>query len=273
MVKQFMSMGKLMLLLQEPESVSKVKIDTSNLITTNSQGDSYELNAKEKLITTQYIFQHFNSAVTVVHQEDQQLDYEIEYLIAGKDNDYENLEAIADRIIGIRVIANTAYLLMNPEKMEEAFRLAAILAGASALPPVVIGVQLAIIAAWAYAESLVDAKILLRGDKVPPVKTGETWNLSLEQLVKLTISDSNKENATGQSYDDYLKIFLTMDGEKNLPLRMLDLMQLNLTIENPDLSLSNCIYSYQVNGRVSHNSRFAALPFSYEIIQSQFIHY
>lgn len=271
LISQFKSMGKLMLLLDDPGSVSKVKVDTSELVTSDSKG-TYSLGAKEKLATMQYIFQHFNSATTQIHEENQQLDYEIEYLIAGGDNDCDNLESIVDRIIGLRVIPNAVYLFTSPEKMEEALTLATTIAGATALPPVVFGVQVAIIAAWAYAESLVDIKILLQGNKVPAIKTNETWNLSLDQLAKLTISKGSKENTEGQSWDDYLKMFITLDSGKHV-LRMLDVMQLNLTIENPDLRLSNCIYSYQVNGRVSLLPKFASLPFPHEISQHQSIHY
>ena len=43
------------------------------------------------------------------------LQYETEYLIAGKASDRENLKAVANRILGLRFLANYVYLSGSSE--------------------------------------------------------------------------------------------------------------------------------------------------------------
>lgn len=53
---------------------------------------------------------------------------EVEYLIAGKDNDYDNLTCVVNQIILHRLPVNMAVLLSDAEKMAEISSMAATLA-------------------------------------------------------------------------------------------------------------------------------------------------
>ena len=46
--------------------------------------------------------------------------------------------------------------------------------------PVTTALTAALLAAWAYGESLLDVRILLAGGKVPAVKTKESFQLTLK---------------------------------------------------------------------------------------------
>ena len=67
-------------------------------------------------------------------------------------------------------------------------------------------VSLALQAAWAFGESLMDVRQLLAGGKVPLVKTGATWMVSINQLAKLTelLKNGKSVEQKGMTYHEYL---------------------------------------------------------------------
>lgn len=107
---------------------------------------------------------------------------EVEYLIAGRDNDYDNLQAVVNRIVLHRMPVNMAVLLTDPEKMAEIDSIALTL---SLAPGITYGAaKYLLVACLSYAETLVEIRSLLAGHKIPLVKTGAEWT------VDLTVSES-----------------------------------------------------------------------------------
>ena len=95
------------------------------------------------------------------------------------------------------------------------------------MPGLVKAIQTALLAAWAYGESLLDVRILLAGGKVPMVKTGESWRLSLERLGELTqvLGECDEGGGEGCSYEDYLWMLLASGKKSAYPMRALDLLE------------------------------------------------
>ena len=81
-------------------------------------------------------------------------------------------------------------------------------------------VSLALQAAWAFGDSLLDVRQLLTGGKVPLVKTGDTWMVSLHQLAKITelLKNSRAVEQKGMTYQEYLGILLisASDSYRNI---------------------------------------------------------
>lgn len=84
-----------------------------------------------------YLLEHFPDAAEYLAEGKESgawLDYQLEYLIAGKDTDIANLEAVCGRLLAIREGMNYAYLLSDSAKVAECAALAAALVGATMIP-------------------------------------------------------------------------------------------------------------------------------------------
>ena len=95
--------------------------------------------------------------------------------------------------------------------------------------PAALVTQKALLSAWALAESINDYRLLIDHHKVPVMKSDATWAVDLDSVVANT---SDKYIYTGvdqgQTYDEYLSLFLCgMDGRVRL-LRIMDLIQINM---------------------------------------------
>lgn len=174
-------------------------------------------------------FSHFNNA-----ERETTLSYECEYLIGGKKSDKENLEVVCRRIMQIRMLANYGYLLTDEGKKGEAEILATALCLLIEAPQLIGLVKHAILLAWAYGESVVDVRVLLKGKKSPFIKTKDTWQLQLANLVKLGTEQEKtgeKDDGEGLRYQDYLYGLLLLERNETLSMRSLDLIESNLHIK------------------------------------------
>ena len=79
----------------------------------------------------------------------------------------------------LRFAPNYVFLQADSAKKAEAEALAATLCTLLAVPAIIDAAAQMILLAWAYGESVVDIRSLLKGNKVPLVKTGESWQLQL----------------------------------------------------------------------------------------------
>ncbi len=218
-----------------------------------------------KALTGQYVFDHFHSYTDRFCEGI--LDYEIEYIIAGKNNDKENLEEIVNKIMLIREGFNLAYLLKDSAKREEAYVMAAAITGFTGMPVVIRITQFVIMTAWAYAESVVDVKNLLSGYRVAIIKNSSEWNLSLEGIKSLCSDDKEKEKRTGLSYDDYLRFFLFHEDRALLVYRILDMIQLNMNHKyNDNFRISECILEVEILADYEVKRVFTGLGFVKNII-------
>ena len=87
----------------------------------------------KKLLFHEYILKKFGNAVEE-EKEKRSLAYEVEYLLEGKTSDQENLEAVLNKLLLIRMGLNFVYLQTDTAKQAEAGAMALALATAVALP-------------------------------------------------------------------------------------------------------------------------------------------
>lgn len=130
-----------------------------------------------------YMMQHLTDYTSMEHATDP-LRYQLEYVIGGKNTDQENLKAVVYRLLAAREAANMMYLLQDPTRQAEIHEMALVICAAIGFPALEGIVSLALQAAWAFGESLLDVRQLLTGGKVPLVKTGDTWMVSLQAICK-----------------------------------------------------------------------------------------
>ena len=92
--------------------------------------------------------------------------------------------------------------------------IAAALAGFTANPAIIKTVQIAVVGAWAYIESIQDIRALLMGGKI----AGEVKTVDDRFVASITVvskpDKKAKECSNGLKYQDYLKqiLFFKKDG-------------------------------------------------------------
>jgi len=181
------------------------------------------------LLFGEYVMEHFKAATD--EEDTGILDYQIEYILGGKESDKENLETVVRKLLLLRFVPNYAHLQTDSEKKAEAEALALTLCALLAAPAVTEAAAQVILLAWAYGESIVDIRSLLKGNKVPLVKSKESWQLQLSSLMTLgTEEDANDgmDVEEGMDYRDYLRMLLFLRNREITGMRALDLIEQNL---------------------------------------------
>ena len=220
----------------------------------------------EKFIFQEYLLQYMGRYGT--EYEEDALRYQVEYLIAGKDSDMENLRSVANRLCALREAANAMYLLSNDTKRGE-IKVAAQIACVMILQPQLIPiVEGAILLAWAYAESIYDIKSLLAGGKVPLIKDDRSWHYSLSAALEGDLKDQTQDGG-GLAYKDYLRIFMMLTDTDTLTARAMNMVEADIrkTPGNAAFRLDGCYDAVEAYIRVG--SRYG---FQYEIIRQKSYH-
>ena len=188
--------------------------------------------------------------------------YQIEYILAGKDTDWQNLEYVAKRLLRWREVANFLYLLTDAAKIAAAEALALSLTAVCMCPELAEPVKYTILLAWAYVESLQDVKTLLAGGRVPIVKTASDWKTGIDSLTDVRGSLTQESGGRGLNYKEYLQIMLFLENQEKRTFRAMDIMEMDIrrTAGNAGFRLDACFDTYQADMSVS--SRFG---YSYEM--------
>lgn len=239
-VQNLKNRGLLTLICEHPEALSDRCVTVEGLpsrrnLGKGNWGDADGVKATDKVFFTTYLAEHFSDFTD--GEEEQVLLYEQEYLLSGCVSDEENLEKACKLILSIRMAANYGYLLTDTVKQAEAEAMALTLCSILTVPGITEIVKHAILLAWAYGEGIVDMRVLMKGRNVPAVKTSETWQLQLANLVKLGTEEEAVEelqNMSGVSYQQYLTALLLMGNRENICMRSLDLIESNLQIKTDE---------------------------------------
>ncbi|MDO5344739.1 MAG: DUF5702 domain-containing protein [Lachnospiraceae bacterium] len=215
-------------------SVSEKKVTKKDLASKRSgQKGTLELKRKHSGLTSdllfrEYLLDHFPDYLS--EESSGKLDYQIEYMIAGKKTDEANLKSVARRLLLLREGLNYFYCAGNPEMSAEAGKLAALLIGWTGVPALVSILKHALLLGWAYGESLMDVRTLLDGGRIPLIKSENTWAVTLEKLGQLNelLEQGGSERQEGLAYKDYLRILLNLQSISVQKKRGLDMVEINL---------------------------------------------
>lgn len=181
-------------------------------------------------------------------KENRYLSNEIEYLIVGKANEYQNVEGSRQRLIGLRVVLNMAYLLTDTEKRLEIEAIANTVGGIL-LPGIGNGIAFGVLlTAWSYGEAIADYRTLLQGGGIPIWKTEASWQTSLSNIISMDFSDETERREGGLSYEHYMRLLLYMVGQETLLSRIQDLLYLN----HQKKSMDEYITGFSIEGAVQH---------------------
>ncbi len=220
--------------------ISEKRISLGEMVSHRSLNKGYgnfadeEQNTKtlSMLLYGEYVLEHF--AMATDENQTGALDYEVEYILEGKASDRENLEAVAGKLLLLRFASNYGYIQTDSVKKAEAEAMALSLCTLLAVPAITEAAKQVILLAWAFGESVVDVRSLLKGNKVPLLKTKESWQLSLSSLLTLGTENDQSDGADvegGLKYKDYLRILLFLEKRETAGVRTLDLIERNLITE------------------------------------------
>ena len=259
------------LVLEDTAAVSAVKVDLGEYIShrpdrmsgTGLCGEVIESGGEaSELVFQVYLFE--KCGYYGQEMEKSLLKYQIEYILAGEDTDWQNLEEVAKKLLLWREAANVLYLLSDSAKVAEAQAMAAALAAVTLMPALMEPVKYTILFAWAYVESLQDVKTLLNGGRVPIVKTAADWKTGINGIKDVRGSLTEESGGTGLNYKEYLQVMLFLQDAKTRTERAMDIMEMDIrrTPGNARFRLDGCFDVYKA--RLSVTSRFG---YSYEIIR------
>ncbi|MBD5488755.1 MAG: hypothetical protein HDR13_08160 [Lachnospiraceae bacterium] len=262
------SSGVLNLVLEDPTQVSAVKVSLDDYIShrplmqgTGMCADAAAVSGEpNELVFEAYLFE--KCGYYGQELEKSLLKYQIEYILAGKDTDWQNLEYVAKRLLRWREVANFLYILTDASKVSAAETLALSLTAVCMCPELAEPVKYTILLAWAYVESLQDVKTLLAGGRVPIVKTASDWKTGIDSLLNVRGSLTQESGGRGLNYKEYLQIMLFLENKEKRTFRAMDIMEMDIrrTAGNAGFRLDACFDTYQADLSVS--SRFG---YSYEM--------
>lgn len=227
--KAWKEKGILELVLEDTSQISKQQQDFRDglllrELETGNYEKTQEINWKDRIFLQQYLVRYMSNFRKV--EDNRALSYELEYLIAQKNSDVENLKVVAAKLLAIREAANFLFLISNPEKMAKAEEVALLFVGASANPVLIQVVKIALLTAWALAESILDVRAILAGKKIALLKSEEAWTVELEQIGALAEGFAMaKDNPQGLSYEQYLGILVFFEKEETLGMRAMNLQE------------------------------------------------
>jgi len=258
------------LVLADPQALSGKKAELgglpSNRTLLSGKGPRgrYDGNLENDVFFLAYLLEQFPNAADYLadgKEPGNWLDYQLEYIIAGEDTDIANLEAVCRRLLVMREGMNYAYLLTDSAKVGECEALAAALVGITLIPGLVEAMKQVLLLAWAFAESVMDVKILLSGKRCAFWKSGDTWKTSLSgALDPGGLETPAGEDDQGLLYKDYLGILLTLCSREKKAMRSLDAIEgvIRRLPGNQGFYADQCVDGFQVRAVIRNGRELTA---------------
>lgn len=207
----------------------------------------------DKVFLVEYMREKFSSYEDLLDKSadenanEELLDYQLEYILCGKNSDYQNLKSTVNRILLIREAANALYLPTDQQKMNEMKTVGQGVEALTGCPGLGSVVVATLICAWSYWESMEDIKALLRGESIPILKNSTTWKTNFESFMSgkevSTSGNKDKQSPDELSYEDYVILMLYLKNETLATYHCMDLMEMSIrqTEGNENFRMDGCI--------------------------------
>lgn len=169
---------------------------------------------------------------------------EVEYLLQGKENEYQNVNGTRQKIVALRTAMNMLYLLKDSVKRAEIEAMAAAIGGIL-LPGIGNGILFGVIlTVWSMGEAIVDYRLLIDGGKVPLFKGDADWKTDLSTILSMEVTNESEKQETGLAYHQYLRFLLYMVDQETLLQRIQNLLYLN----HQRQSLAEAVTCFSIEG-------------------------
>ena len=257
--KELLDKGILSLVVEETDNISNTKIQHSNLPSDFIEYKKKDITdaLKNKTMLCLYSGEKFGNYIH--NKKGNYLSYEQEYIICGNDDDRSNFAGTIEKIVGIRNVETLAYLITDKEKQAEISAVALSASTALGLPVLEPIIKAVLNEAWAFAEAINDAKLLVKGESIDIIKKKNNWNTSLKNLLK----SSGKGTSGGKTvdYEQICKLLILQKKEEEISYRIMDLIQFNISKKyNPEFKMIKCYQEIKFNAVYETVPLFAAMP-------------
>ncbi len=263
-LKRIRKMGLLDLIVPAQKGISDNQVEKGELLSERSIQKGMSMPGtikKDTSYSSRLLFQQYLSDKLGNYMEPAAggLQYQMEYLLCGKNSDRENFKSVAGRLLLIREGVNAACLLADSGKRAQIQSLALAIASGFLIPPAAVIIEAALLLCWSFAESILDLRELMHGGKVPLIKNPSDWQISLENLPNLLegLDTQRKSSEDGISYEDYLQILLLSQSKKEKLERGMDMVELSVrkTTGRQGFRLDHCIEAAEISVDVKANGR------------------
>ena len=260
-LKQYMKMGVLGLVAGE-EALSSAAAEPGTLMSQRTRAQGFgSLSPEipkvtgEALLFNEYVLDRL-PCLTQGERVPGAFAYQCEYVLAGKNEDRENLKSVLERLL-LRFGMNFTYLLSSGQRQAEAEALAAVICGVLAIPMLTELMKTAIVLLWAYEESLMDVRLLCKGEKVVFVKTDETFQCTVERLFSFSVEDGASQQA-GMDYVGYVRLLLALTPLEERTLRCMDMAEQTIRIgkNRPDFCLDTGVFAVRARAEFTLSPLF-----------------
>lgn len=171
------------------------------------------------------------------------LEYQVEYIIAGNDNDRDNLEEIVWKIFLVRCGGNYVFYHQDQERLASAEAKAILTAGITGNEALIQIVKELFLLAEAVGEGIRETGEIFRGEKLPFIQNGvlSEWKAG---------------------YREYLLLFLQMTGAEEKVFRCMDVLEMEMRkipgCEN--FRFDHCTDCFEMQWTYRFDSLFLQIP-------------
>ncbi len=244
--------------------------------------DSQELN-QDKLMEQassessadklEYIYYADKVLASYVDSDYKTVHYGLEYLVAGKETEKENLAYVVRQLLIIRTLVNMAYVSTNTLFQSKSLATATAIVGFTGIAPLITATQWLILTILAFEEACIDVTALLAGKKVPLIKSPADFKMKYEEICSVSYSffkrkgKSYKKADEGNisssiSYKQYLLLLQILVPKQKLKNRIIDIIQFDLRKRvNQTFEFRECICAALCN--INYN-----IPYAYSYIKT-----
>ncbi len=250
--------------------VSGKSIDTAELpsktVQRSGSGGGILSSTYKKVMLGEYALEYFGNYLDP--KEDTALKYEAEYILAGKNNDKDNLEAVVRDLVLLRSGLNMMSFAADSSKMSEVQTLSHAIIGWTGLEFLVQIIASVVISIWCLAEALCDVKAIMSGGKISLIKNPAEWSISaigLKNFSKSIVPAASSDS--GLEYKEYLGLMLLTEGLADEAYRTMDMIQANMCKNHNSLfRMSGCISSIKLQASYSAAQMFSSFGFVKKLV-------
>ena len=165
----------------------------------------------------------------------------------------ENLSESVAKLLALREATNVIAILSNPDMLNEARTLALSTFGLTGVPAITVLGEVLIVAAWGYAESVLDVRNLLAKGRCKLIKKRTDFKLSLGNIGSImngSFAETKGEGETihdGLNYKEFLEILMFTTDKTVKYYRAMDLIEGRTRQKNSEFRMSKCIVKASVN--------------------------
>lgn len=195
------------------------------------------------LLFDQYLRWKMSSFINNLHHSS--CSYEMEYILNGRNTDQANFRDTVAKLFMIREAADTMAVFKDESKKAQCKALSEIIALLLLNPEIEEPLTDMLLFTWGFAESVMDMRILLKGGKIPLIKTGDDFQIKTVGGITLFLARpvSKESGEKGLTYDDYLLMLLALENKDKKVMRAMDVIEMNMRTKegNRGFRLDGCV--------------------------------